>query len=450
MGDTVNARRSQPQASNQLIRHLMKTGHLFPNRSGWERLPARGGLLLLVGLVAGPPALRTAPVIPANSVTAAQRPSTDPHPKYVDIAYTISDPTSTSVNVGILVSQDSGATWTVPARTFPTGSGTSVGVNVPVTKTPSIKTFSWDAGADWDGQFTTRCRVRVVANNSGMVLIPAGSYLRGNPPELSDSDIPGAPQFSVYVSAFLMDAHEVTGGLWNSVKQGYADSHGYGFANAGSLKAANHPVQTVNWHDAVKWCNARSEKEGLAPVYYRDTAGGNFPVYRTGEGDVFMQPGANGYRLPTEAEWEKAARGGAVGRRFPWSDFEPISGNRANYQGNPSVFRYDLGPPGLNPTATAIGGGEPWTTPVGSFSPNGYNLYDMAGNAWEWCWDSFSPTYYVSGQTDPQGPNYLSHRVLRGGSFGDQPRYARCAERYAGTPNDANNRIGFRCVRALP
>jgi formylglycine-generating enzyme required for sulfatase activity len=222
-------------------------------------------------------------------------------------------------------------------------------------------------------------------------------------------------------------------------------NHGYGFVHAGSGKAANHPVQTVDWYDCVQWCNARSEQAGKTPVYYTDA--GLTAVYRTGVVTVYANWTASGYRLPTEAEWEKAARGGLSGQRFPWGNV--ITENLANYYGCISGcgFSYDLGPNGYN-SIGEIGGTSPATSPVGSFAANGYGLYDMAGNVFEWCWDWYGTPY--AGGSDPHGPaGPLSYRVKRGGYCFNSANLALCAFRGEDGPINANYYIGFRCVRGL-
>ena len=278
-------------------------------------------------------------------------------------------------------------------------------------------------------------RLSQSAIRSGMALIPAGSFTMG---DNLDGENDATPTVSVTVSAFYMDTNLVSYSQWQPVYN-WAASHGYGFDNAGAGKAANHPVQTADWFDTVKWCNARSQQAGLTPVYYTDA--GLTQVYTNGDLAPYVNWAANGYRLPTEAEWEKAARGGLSGQRFPWGN--TISESQANYYGY-TGYSYDLGPNGYN--ATYATGGFPYTSPVGSFAPNGYGLYDMAGNVFAWCGDWYG-TY--AGGSDPRGPASGSYRMLRGGSWHAYANNERCADRVVSDPSLAYFDIGFRCVRGL-
>lgn len=256
----------------------------------------------------------------------------------------------------------------------------------------------------------------------GMVRIPAGTN--------SGTD-PSFGAYSLVVpNPFSMDATEITKAQWQDV-YAWAVSHGYGFSGPGDGKAANHPAYMMSWLDAVKWCNARSEREGRVPCYRV-----NDLVYRTG---TFDRPGSlavqclfeeNGYRLPTIVEWEYAARGGLTGKRFPWGD--TISHTRANYWSQKNCPPYDVSPTKGNHPAFFDGSAR-YTAPVGSFAPNGYGLYDMSGNVWEFCWEVKPSTGY--------------DRFLKGGAWGNYTSEdARCGHSYTQQPEDKYIYTGFRTV----
>jgi formylglycine-generating enzyme len=391
-------------------------------------------LLLLAGL----PTHAAAPIV--SNVRASQRTGTP----YIDIYYDVSSANS-PLTVYVAVSADAGVTWNVPV--FTTQGAVGPGV-LPGTS----RYIQWNAGSDWPGQFSSQCKVRIIADDGtappssgGMIYIPGGIFYMGD--GLGDSgSSPEVPVHGVSITSFFMDRYLVTGDLWVTVYS-YALSSGYSFDSAGSCKGPNHPVQTINWYDAVRWCNARSEREGLTPCYYTD--GSQTTVYRTGDRDLTngcVKWAANGYRLPTEAEWEKAARGGVAGWRFPWGNL--ITHSNANYN-SANSYSYDVSPTrGYNPVWAT--GSVPWTSTVGYFAPNGYGMYDMAGNLSGWCWDWYSTSYYSSSPgSDPRGPSSGSVRLLRGGGWWYDASVARCAGRGSTTPSSASNSIGFRCVRGL-
>jgi len=269
--------------------------------------------------------------------------------------------------------------------------------------------------------------------NTNTVWVSLGTFAMGD--TFSEGSSNERPVHNVNVSGFYMEKYEVTKALWDDTYN-WAVLHGYTFDNPGSGRAANHPVHSVNWFDVVKWCNARSEKEGLTPAYYTSAEQTN--IYRTGQlalvnGSVNWNAG---YRLPTEAEWEKAARGGAAGLRYPWGN--AISFSQANYADNPSF----------------ASGPEPHTSPVGYFVMNGYGLHDVIGNVWEWCWDWHDNSWYSRAdatQTDTRGPSVpTGERAVRGGAWYTCPGGIgcfRCASRAGDTPYDSYYGIGFRCVR---
>ena len=274
-----------------------------------------------------------------------------------------------------------------------------------------------------------------------MALVPAGSFQMGDAFNGGNSE--ELPVHSVYVSAFYMEKYEVTKAMWDDV-YAWATNHGYSFDNNGSGKATNHPVQTISWYDAVKWCNARSEKEGRVPAYY--ISSDRTIVYRVDDVDLQNDwvKWNVGYRLPTEAEWEKAARGGIDGRRFPWADVDTITHNRANYFS--SIYdTYDVDSfHGYHPTFND--NISPYTSPVGYFATNGYGLYDMAGNVSEWCWDWWSFGYGSSPIVDPRGFGKFSGRIARGGNWGAYARYCRLTDREDDYPGDKFAGVGFRSI----
>ena len=256
------------------------------------------------------------------------------------------------------------------------------------------------------------------SNGVGQVAIPLFFRVSGTPKRMmtisagvnSGTD----PDFGAYsltnAMVFYMDQYKVTKAQWDTVYN-WAVAHGYSFAHPGFGKDSNHPVNEVDWYDCAKWCNARSEMEGKTPCYNLSTWSCDFNT--------------NGYRLPTTTEWEYAARGGLQSKRFPWGD--TITHSRANYYSS-SSYSYDTSSTrGYHPSHDV--GGYPYTSPAGSFSSNGYGLYDISENVPEWC-------------NTPPG----SHRVYRGGRWGSTADRARCGDEgwdYSGlAPRD----IGFRAV----
>ncbi len=187
----------------------------------------------------------------------------------------------------------------------------------------------------------------------------------------------------------------------------------------------DHPVYYVEWYDCVRFCNELSERKGLTNVYNESTWEANM--------------NANGYRLPTEAEWEYACRAGTM-TRFYWgdSDAENIMKQYCWYEKNAQRSQW------TNPHADGEG-----TQPVGLKIPNDFGLYDMSGNVWEWCTDYYDDEYYSrTPESDPanQSNQFGSYRVVRGGCWGNTPWDVRSAYRNGHTPDDAWLHLGFRVV----
>ena len=236
-----------------------------------------------------------------------------------------------------------------------------------------------------------------------MVLIPAGKFMMG---EKDESD---APPHEVVISAFLMDANLVTQEHFQKIMG----------TNPSRWKGDRNPVEQLRWADAVKFCNKRSEAEGLTPCYDLQTLKCNFD--------------ANGYRLPTEAEWEYACRAGTTTAYF-FGDSPAKLGEFAWFKKN--------------------SGGRP--RPVGQKQPNPWGLYDMAGNVWQWCNDFYQVDYYkISPRENPRGPDAGQNMVLRGGAWKSSDDNCRSGFRYNESPGSADvcfgyDIYGFRCVRKVP
>src|SRR3989344_922246 len=242
----------------------------------------------------------------------------------------------------------------------------------------------------------------------------------------------------VYVDSFYIDRYEVTKSLWDEV-YAWAFMNGYDFHSGITGNAPNHPIHSLGWHDAVKWCNARSEKEGMEPAYYINS--NRDAVCRTGLIDLEDNcvKWKSGYRLPTEEEWEKAARGELVRNMFPWGMITRHVW--ANYKSDASDYYDKSATRGYHPLFA-----QSKTSPVGCLRGNRYGIYDVVGNVWEWCWDEYkeyTPFYYRIQPSSSQG----KIRVMRGGSYMTEARFCRVANREACDPYGTLEDYGFRTVR---
>ena len=267
-------------------------------------------------------------------------------------------------------------------------------------------------------------------------VIPSGLFKMG------DTD-KNAPEHYVNVGMYRIGTMEVSKAEWDDVYT-WALNNGYTFSNPGSGKGANHPVQTVSWYDCVKWCNARSEKEGLKPFYLAYNANG-LGVYRQGIVDLtsaFVDWSATGYRLPTEAEWEKAARGGLDSKTYAWGDAIPSHAIAncvilADGEGYHESYRSS---------------GMPYTCAVYAYGQQvyGYGLYNVCGNVMEWCWDwygEYQPSAADNPAVNPRGPASGFQRIVRGGSWESDASRCGVAYRAVANPSAAHDGLGFRCVR---
>jgi len=262
---------------------------------------------------------------------------------------------------------------------------------------------------------------------TGFVFVPGGTYTMGRTTGSGDND--ELPIHSVTLDSYSIGNCEVTQSEWQAV-MGSNPTSGYGVGD-------NYPVHYVSWYDILKYCNLLSMNEGLTPVYSisGSTDPANWGMVPTSDNATWNAAicnwSANGYRLPTEAEWEYAARGSSNNPDYLYSGSDDINAV-AWYGGN-----------------NTSGGSPTGAKPVGTKSPNGLGLYDMSGNLYEYCWDWYGSTYYSSSPSNnPTGPASGSSRVRRGGYFNDGAYYSRVVKRLGISPYYRYNGVGFRLCRS--
>jgi formylglycine-generating enzyme required for sulfatase activity len=252
---------------------------------------------------------------------------------------------------------------------------------------------------------------------------------------------PDGGNYNVTLSTFYMAKYEVTQAEWASVMTG--NNNGISATPSDFTGDSNRPVENVSWYDILVYCNRRSIQEGLMPVYAKagDTNPNNWgavPEWTTNaEWDAIeMNMSANGYRLPTEPEWEWAARGGVTAQQAGTFN--------TTYAGSNTI----------GDVAWYLDNNTPYgTKPVGTKAPNELGLYDMSGNVWEWCWDWcwdwWGSSYPAGSVTNPTGPNSGSNRMFRGGSWHYHALICTVSYRSNGHPYYRSNNIGFRPLRAI-
>jgi formylglycine-generating enzyme required for sulfatase activity len=252
-----------------------------------------------------------------------------------------------------------------------------------------------------------------------MVLVEGGTFTMGGTSEQgSGAGSDEKPAHEVTVSSFYMAKYEITQEQWESVIG----------SNPSDFKGAKRPVENVSWYDVVEFCNKLSEKEGLTPCYTinkQNKDPNNEDKYDEKKWTVTCNFKANGYRLPTEAEWEYAARGGNKSKGYKYSGSDNID-EVGWYEGNSNSQTHE----------------------VGTKLPNELGLYDMSGNVMEWCWDWYGD-YNSGSQTNPTGPSVGSYRGLRGGSWFDNSEYCRVANRFNLNPFLWDFDSGFRLLRTI-
>jgi serine/threonine-protein kinase len=299
-------------------------------------------------------------------------------------------------------------------------------------------------GAGSDGKSIEQVEpLKPITNTIGMnlVLIPAGEFMMGSPATDKDAQDVERPQHRVRITRpFYLGATEVTVGQFRRVVEasgyrteaetdgkgglGWNEANGtnergpqYTWRNPGFAQTDDHPVVNVSWNDAIAYCKFLTEMEGLKPN--------------------------DGYRLPTEAEWEYACRAGTTSRYGFGDDPEMLA-----LVGNVGDGTFRARYPNWDFATIAARDGTINTAPVGRFRPNAFKLYDMHGNVYEWCLDGYDKNYYgQSPGADPPGPLQASARVVRGGAWHSRGTSARSANRTSAPPEDRHTGRGFRVAR---
>ncbi len=280
-----------------------------------------------------------------------------------------------------------------------------------------------------------------------MRLIPAGTFLMGTDGDYGFAADGEGPIHAVELAAFHIDATCVTNEQFNAFVNatGYrteSERFGWSYVFFGHLtpaqlaKSVRSTVLGSEWWCRVEGASWRHPEGPGSTIKQR----WDRPVVHVSWHDANAFAAWAGKRLPTEAEWECAARGGLVQKRFPWGDALEPDGRHAM-----NVWQ------GVFPTRNTAADGHFGPAPVKSYKANGYGLYQMTGNVWEWCFDRWEPGYYrVSPPGNPTGPARGDRRVMRGGSYLCHESYCnryRTDARSNNTPDSATTNLGFRCVR---
>ena len=259
----------------------------------------------------------------------------------------------------------------------------------------------------------------IAASDDGFVMIEGGTFLMGSP-ESENWRIDDEVQHEATVSSFYIDPCETTQAEYESIMD----------ENPSTFSGDELPVENLSWLDAIRYANARSAAAGLTPVY------------ELTENAVAWDRSADGYRLPTEAEWEYACRAGTL---TPFNTEHSLSAAEANFYGH---YPYEIEENYFDNSVLEAKPGEYRSTTVaaGSFAPNDWGLYDMHGNVNEWCWDYYG-AYGTAQTVDPCGPETGTRHVYRGGGWNDFAKNMRSAYRAAGQADLCTFNLGIRLVR---